>query len=250
MIPRFWVTETDLKVACGDISDSRWFLVFRGMTNVMTNSRNAVFTVIPGVAAGNSAPICLLKRVEFRFAFVACANSFVFDYATRQKLAGGNLNFFIVQQLPMLPPERYAEPCRWAGGALRDWLLPHVLELTYTAWDLEAFAKDCGYDGPPFRWDESRRFLLRCELDAAYFHLYGLSCADAAYIPRHLPHRQTKGRGKAQRRLPHQARHPRNLRRDEAGDGRRQTIPNPAQSAARRPTLCPSAANRRQREVS
>ena len=47
-----------------------------------------------------------------------------------------------------------------------------VLELTFTAWDLMAFAADCGYDGPPFRWDEERRFLLRCELDAAYFHLY------------------------------------------------------------------------------
>jgi len=31
---------------------------------------------------------------------------------------------------------------------------------------------DSGYEGPPFRWDEERRFLLRCELDAAYFHLY------------------------------------------------------------------------------
>ena len=28
----------------------------------------------------------------------------------------------------------------------------------------------CG--SPPFRWDEDRRFLLRCELDAAFFHLY------------------------------------------------------------------------------
>jgi hypothetical protein len=46
------------------------------------------------------------------------------------------------------------------------------LELTYTAWDLEPFAKDCGWFGPPFRWDEHRRFLLRCELDAAFFHLY------------------------------------------------------------------------------
>ena len=34
------------------------------------------------------------------------------------------------------------------------------------------FARDGGYDGPPFRWDEERRFLLRCELDAAFFHLY------------------------------------------------------------------------------
>jgi hypothetical protein len=62
----------------------------------------------------------------------------------------------------------------WSGGSqtLRDWLLPRVLELTYTAWDLEPFAQDCGWAGPPFRWDEERRFLLRCELDAAFFHLY------------------------------------------------------------------------------
>ena len=64
--------------------------------------------------------------------------------------------------------------CLWATQTetLLDWLLPRVLELTYTAWDLEAFAQDCGWPGPPFRWDEDRRFLLRCELDAAFFHLY------------------------------------------------------------------------------
>jgi hypothetical protein len=44
--------------------------------------------------------------------------------------------------------------------------------LTYTAWDLEPFAKDCGYEGPPFVWEEERRFQLRAELDAAFFHLY------------------------------------------------------------------------------
>ena len=33
-------------------------------------------------------------------------------------------------------------------------------------------ALDCGHDGPPFRWHEARRFQLRYELDAAYFHLY------------------------------------------------------------------------------
>jgi hypothetical protein len=60
--------------------------------------------------------------------------------------------------------------------------LPRVLELTYTAWDLEAFAQDCGWSGPPFRWDEERRFQLRCELDAAFFHLYGLNRDDTAYI--------------------------------------------------------------------
>jgi hypothetical protein len=47
-----------------------------------------------------------------------------------------------------------------------------LLELTYTAWDLEPSARDCGYDEAPFRWDEARRSLLRAELDAAFFHLY------------------------------------------------------------------------------
>jgi len=34
------------------------------------------------------------------------------------------------------------------------------------------FAQNCGRSGPPFRWDEERRFLLRCELDAALLYLY------------------------------------------------------------------------------
>jgi len=70
---------------------------------------------------------------------------------------------------------------------ISDWLLPRTLELTYTAWDLEPFAKDCGYDGPPFVWNEERRFLLRCELDAAYFHLYGIERDDVDYIMETFP---------------------------------------------------------------
>ena len=55
---------------------------------------------------------------------------------------------------------------------MSDWVLPRVLELAYTTWDLAPFATDCGYEEPPFQWDEERRFLIRCELDAAFFHLY------------------------------------------------------------------------------
>ncbi len=61
-------------------------------------------------------------------------------------------------------------------------MLPIILELTYTAWDLQPFARDCGDDGPPYIWDPDRRFRLRCELDAAFFHLYGVSRDDADYI--------------------------------------------------------------------
>ena len=44
------------------------------------------------------------------------------------------------------------------------------------------FARDLGYDGPPFPWDEEERRHLRARLDALYFHLYGLTREDAAYV--------------------------------------------------------------------
>jgi hypothetical protein len=49
------------------------------------------------------------------------------------------------------------------------------------------FAKDRGYCGPPFHWDEERRFLLCCELDAAYFHIYGIDRDDTDYIMETFP---------------------------------------------------------------
>jgi hypothetical protein len=116
-------------------------------------------------------------------ALYANFTAFAFDYIARQKIGGTHLTYGLLKQLPVFAPEVYRQPLSWClGGAGSDWLLPRTLELTYTAWDLEPFARDCGYDGPPFRWDAARRFLLRCELDAAFFHLYGISRDDTAYI--------------------------------------------------------------------
>jgi len=110
-------------------------------------------------------------------------NSFIFDYVGRQKLGGINYTFYIIKQLPALSPTYLIKNCPWTHSkTLRDWITPRALELTYTAHDLSLFAEGCGYDGPPFRWDEVRRFFLRCELDAAFFHLYGLTREEADYI--------------------------------------------------------------------
>jgi hypothetical protein len=88
-----------------------------------------------------------------------------------------------MKQLPFLPPSIYQSQARWLRSETnRDWIVSRALELTYTAYDLLAFAADCGYDGEPFRWNEPRRFLLRSELDAAYFHLYGIGREDVDYI--------------------------------------------------------------------
>lgn len=114
---------------------------------------------------------------------VANLNSFVFDFVARQFVAGANVSDYITQQLAVLPPWIYKQAASWAPGqTLGGWLCPRALELIYNAWDLEPFAHDLGYDGPPFRWNPERRFLIRCELDAAFFHLYGIERDDADYI--------------------------------------------------------------------
>lgn len=118
----------------------------------------------PGVAIGNFS-------------------TYVLDFVLRQKMAGTNLNYFIMKQLPVLPPSAYERECPWSIEEQLDrWILARLLELTYTSYDMEPFARDHGDDGLPYRWDEERRFWLRAELDAAYFHLYGVARDDVDYI--------------------------------------------------------------------
>jgi hypothetical protein len=44
------------------------------------------------------------------------------------------------------------------------------------------FAAYLGDNEPPFRWNEGRRTLIRAELDAAYFHLYGLDRDEVEHV--------------------------------------------------------------------
>ena len=101
----------------------------------------------------------------------------------RQKVGGTHITYGLLKQFPVIPHRTYLQPAEWSASETRgSWIRCRVLELTYTACDLVPFGRDCGHNGPPFRWDEARRFLLRCELDAAFLHLYGINRDDAAYI--------------------------------------------------------------------
>ncbi len=57
-----------------------------------------------------------------------------------------------------------------------------MLELTCTSTELQGFAQRFGYDGKPHLWKEARRLELRCEIDAALFHLYGMVRQEVEYI--------------------------------------------------------------------
>nr|BBH91652.1 hypothetical protein KTC_64030 [Thermosporothrix sp. COM3] len=186
-LPRYWIHERDMNADV--LREQTALLAFRDVTNT-TNERTAIFDIIPAVAVGHTMPLIAFggKDERLMLNFTSSVSSFAFDFIARQKLGGTHLTFFILKQLPVLPPETYKQECVWQPGvSLGEWILPRALELTYTAWDLEAFARECGYAGPPFRWDEERRFLLRCELDAAFFHLYGVEREDVASIMETFP---------------------------------------------------------------
>ena len=104
----------------------------------------------------------------------------MFDFIARQKVQGQNLNWFVVEQLPVIAPGGYDR--QFGATTARELVRDHVLRLTYTAHDMKPFARDLGHDGPPFIWDDEERRHLRARLDALYFHLYGIGRDDADYI--------------------------------------------------------------------
>lgn len=85
------------------------------------------------------------------------------------------MTYGYLKQLPILPPSAYDE-------AALAFIVPRVLELTYTSHSMAPFARDLGYEGPPFAWDEDRRAQLRAELDAWYALAYGLSRDELRYV--------------------------------------------------------------------
>ena len=196
-LPRYWIAAsfvTDKQIQQGL---AQYYVTFRDITSAVV-LRTVVFSILPAVAVGHTAPIVVFgssSAIE-QACFVSCLNSLVLDYAARQKVGGSHLTYSYLKQFPVLPPDVYERACSWKTDVrLQHWISRRVLELTYTAWDLQPFAQDSGHDGRPLRWDTERRFLLRCELDAAYFHLYGIERDDVDYIMETFPIVKRKDEG-------------------------------------------------------
>jgi len=175
--PQYWVAGAAVAKAVPSPGPRPWLLGYKNVT-ATTNERTLLSTFLPWCGAGHSIQFLLLRE-DLLTAVAACLQAncacAALDYVARQKLGGVNFSFFVFRQLPVIPPDGYTPE-------QVEFISSRVLELTYTAWDIQAFALDMGYDGPPFVWDEERRAQLRAQLDALYFHLYGLSREDADYI--------------------------------------------------------------------
>lgn len=186
---RYHVPSEDLLKRTAGIWSTSWCLVVREISSA-TSERTVIAAVLPRVATGHTLMLVgsSLANAGEHALLLAVLNSLVLDYLARQKVNGTHLLPSVFRQLPIPDIDSFCQPCIFSPTTyISQWLLPRVLELTYTAWELQTFAYDTGYEGPPFRWDPERRFLLRCELDAAFFHLYGIARDEVDYILETFP---------------------------------------------------------------
>ena len=179
---QYWVPADNVDTA---LPESRGYtLGFRDIARP-TDVRTMIASIVPWAGYGNTAPLLVEADATDSACLAANLNAICVDFVARQKAQGTHLNWYILEQLPVIAPEGYDQ--RFGDQDARDLVRDHVLRLTYTANDMAPFARDLGYDGPPFIWDEEERRHLRARLDALYFHLYGLSREDAGYVLETFP---------------------------------------------------------------
>ena len=174
--PRYWIDKAEVENRLAGRWNKKWLLAFRDICR-STDERTAIFSLLPKIALGNNAPLLSVenKSPPLLCCLVANLDCLVFDFVARQKIGGTHMNFFILKQLPVIPPHNYTNEDI-------NYISSRVLELTYTSWEMKPFAEDMGYEGEPFIWDEGRRAKLRAELDAYYAKLYGLTRDELRYI--------------------------------------------------------------------
>lgn len=173
--PFYWVPQPEVDRRLDPMWKYGWLLGWKDVA-AATNERTATFSLIPRSAVGHTMPLMFPQaKPEAIVALYANLCSIILDYSARQSIAGLHLTLGYLKQLPVIPPDFYTE-LRLA------FITPKVLELTYTSHSLAPFARDLGYDGPPFAWDEDRRAHLRADLDAFYARAYGLTRDELRYI--------------------------------------------------------------------
>lgn len=186
------LAERWLKESC-----HKWLMGWRDICRA-TDERTVIASVVPSVGVGNQMPLMLFgsgEGLSLSALMLANLSALTFDFVARHKTGGTHMNYFIYKQLPILPPGHYTEDDL-------SFIIPRVLELTFTATDITPWAEnlisqwklDDGNWKPdtpepirrsplvPFPFDQERRAVLRAELDAYYARLYGLDRNELRYI--------------------------------------------------------------------
>src|SRR5699024_807049 len=149
--------------------DRQKLLGFRDITNA-TNERTSVAALIPRSGVGHTMP---LVASEGDTVLSAVLSSFVFDFVARQKLGGTHMTYTVLKQLPVLTMGHSSGSAPTSAGWPR-WVRERAEELS-------------GIGQDSLSYSLTRRKVLRSELDALFFILYGVGRADLEYIMESFP---------------------------------------------------------------
>lgn len=151
-LPRYWVASNEVQSR----ANRNWFIGFRNVCR-STDERSGVFSAFGLAGVGNSMPVLMPSGKTAPALLLANTASMILDWVIRQKVAGVNMNFFYVEQFPVLSPNTYCTTDK-------SFIIPRVVELTFTSWDIKAFADDLWREADPdlrqtlrTQWEENRR---------------------------------------------------------------------------------------------
>lgn len=164
-MPRYWVAEAEVDRKLDGKWDKTWFLGWRDICR-STDARTLISTAVPRAPIGDKLllgmPRCGREGLQAAWSSFAC------DFATRQKIGGTSLKYFTFMQLPVPAPAATVDRLRFDRPQV-SWVAVMVDRLN--AWVS----------------DPVDRARVRAELDAYYFHLYGIGRDDVDYIMETFP---------------------------------------------------------------
>jgi len=158
VLPRYWVREEVVRDRLGGRWDRDWLLGWRDICR-STDERTMIASEFPLAAVGHTLPIALTAAEPTLL--LSVWNSFVFDYVARQKVGGTHMTYGYLMQLATVLP---GTPPPWPGSS-SEW-----------------FERRARFLQARESWRLAVRAEVRAELDAAYFHLFGIARDDVDYI--------------------------------------------------------------------
>lgn len=153
LVPRYRLPIEKVKERI-DFWQQEWFFAYRDISNAVSE-RTYRACILPFSGTDFTIRILFSKTSTLQQThLLGNINSLPYDYVARQNVAGTHLSDYITKQLPIVPPNRYS-------AADQHFIVPRVLELVYTAWDIAPFTTNVWQEA-----DEPLRQALRAQWEA------------------------------------------------------------------------------------
>lgn len=100
--PQYWVNAGEVEFPDGQ----QWAIAFRDIARSV-DVRTMIAAAVPRAGFGNTVPLIFFDALTSSAdaaCFLGNLNALIFDFVTRQKAQSTHLNWYIVEQLPVIPP--------------------------------------------------------------------------------------------------------------------------------------------------